>query len=283
MEDYILILNKPKNISSFSYIQKIRKEENIKKIGHAGTLDPLAEGMMIVMANGATKFSDYLMKKDKTYLVEMELGYETDTLDLEGKKINEYKGEIEINIELLNEVLNKYKGKINQIPPMYSAIKKDGIKLYQLARSGEKIELEARDVEIYNIYDVEFNNKKIRFRCDVSSGTYIRSLVRDIGRELGYFATMTELFREKVGKFCKKDFNKKITIEEILDYPKLDINEKLYLELKNGMTKILDIKDKKYDSFSFIKVYCNDKFVGLVEIKNKIGYNYYIKRHKYFK
>lgn len=283
MEDYILILNKPKNISSFSYIQKIRKEENIKKIGHAGTLDPLAEGMMIVMANGATKFSDYLMKKDKTYLVEMELGYETETLDLEGKKINEYKGEIEINIELLNEVLNKYKGKIKQIPPMYSAIKKDGIKLYQLARSGEKIELEARDVEIYNIYDVEFNNKKIRFRCDVSSGTYIRSLVRDIGRELGYFATMTELFREKVGKFCKKDFNKKITIEEILDYPKLDINEKLYLELKNGMTKILDIKDKKYDSFSFIKVYCNDKFVGLVEIKNKIGYTYYIKRHKYFK
>ena len=283
MEDYILILNKPKNISSFSYIQKIRKEENIKKIGHAGTLDPLAEGMMIVMANGATKFSDYLMKKDKTYLVEMELGYETDTLDLEGKKINEYKGEIEINIELLNEVLNKYKGKIKQIPPMYSAIKKDGIKLYQLARSGEKIELESRNVEIYNIYDVEFNNEKIRFRCDVSSGTYIRSLVRDIGRELGYFATMTELFREKVGKFCKKDFNKKITIEEILDYPKLDINEKLYLELKNGMTKILDIKDKKYDSFSFIKVYCNDKFVGLVEIKNKIGYTYYIKRHKYFK
>ena len=283
MEDYILILNKPKNISSFSYIQKIRKEENIKKIGHAGTLDPLAEGLMIVMANAATKFSDYLMKKDKTYLVEMELGYETETLDLEGKKINEYKGEIEINIELLNEVLNKYKGKIKQIPPMYSAIKKDGIKLYQLARSGEKIELEARDVEIYNIYDVEFNNKKIRFRCDVSSGTYIRSLVRDIGRELGYFATMTELFREKVGKFCKKDFNKKITIEEILDYPKLDINEKLYLELKNGMTKILDIKDKKYDSFSFIKVYCNDKFVGLVEIKNKIGYTYYIKRHKYFK
>lgn len=283
MEDYILILNKPKNISSFSYIQKIRKEENIKKIGHAGTLDPLAEGMMIVMANGATKFSDYLMKKDKTYLVEMELGYETDTLDLEGKKINEYKGEIEINIELLNEVLNKYKGKIKQIPPMYSAIKKDGIKLYQLARSGEKIELEARDVEIYNIYNVEFNNKKIRFRCDVSSGTYIRSLVRDIGRELGYYATMTELFREKVGKFCKKDFNKKITIEEILDYPKLDINEKLYLELKNGMTKILDIKDKKYDSFSFIKVYCNDKFVGLVEIKSKIGYTYYIKRHKYFK
>lgn len=283
MEDYILILNKPKNISSFSYIQKIRKEENIKKIGHAGTLDPLAEGMMIVMANGATKFSDYLMKKDKTYLVEMELGYETDTLDLEGKKINEYKGEIEINIELLNEVLNKYKGKIKQIPPMYSAIKKDGIKLYQLARSGEKIELEARNVEIYDIYDVEFNNKKIRFRCDVSSGTYIRSLVRDIGRELGYFATMTELFREKVGKFCKKDFNKKITIEEILDYPKLDINEKLYLELKNGMTKILDIKDKKYDSFSFIKVYYNDKFVGLVEIKNKIGYTYYIKRHKYFK
>ena len=91
MEEYILILNKPKNISSFSYIQKIRREENIKKIGHAGTLDPLAQGLMIVMANNATKFSDYLMKHDKTYLVEMELGYETDTLDLEGEKIKEYK------------------------------------------------------------------------------------------------------------------------------------------------------------------------------------------------
>ena len=283
MEEYILILNKPKNISSFSYIQKIRREENIKKIGHAGTLDPLAQGLMIVMANNATKFSDYLMKHDKTYLVEMELGYETDTLDLEGEKIKEYKGEIKITLNMINKVIEKFKGKIKQIPPMYSAIKKDGIKLYQLARSGEKIELEARDVEIYDIYDVEFNNKKIRFRCDVSSGTYIRSLVRDIGRELGYFATMTDLYREKVGKFTKEDVNKKISLEEILEYPKIEVNEKLYLELKNGMTKILELKNEKYTKTDFFKVYFNNNFIGLVEIKKKMGYNYYIKRHKYFK
>lgn len=283
MEDYILILNKPKNISSFSYIQKIRKEENIKKIGHAGTLDPLAQGLMIVMANGATKFSDYLMKKDKTYLVEMELGYETDTLDLEGEKIKEYKDKIEISVELLTEVLKRYKGKIKQIPPMYSAIKKDGVKLYKLARNGEEVELEARNIEIYDIYDIDLNDRKITFRCNVSSGTYIRSLVRDIGRDLGCFATMTNLYREQVGKFTKKDFNNKISIEDVLDYPNLNIDEKLYLELKNGMTKILELKDCIYNDSVYVKVYFNDKFVGLVEIKNKIGYTYYIKRHKYFK
>ncbi len=283
MEEYILILNKPKNISSFSYIQKIRREENIKKIGHAGTLDPLAQGLMIVMANNATKFSDYLMKHDKTYLVEMELGYETDTLDLEGEKIKEYKGEIKITLNMINKVIEKFKGKIKQIPPMYSAIKKDGVKLYQLARNGQEIELEARNVEIYDIYDLYLNTNKISFRCDVSSGTYIRSLVRDIGRELGYFATMTDLYREKVGKFTKEDINKKISLEEILEYPKIEVNEKLYLELKNGMTKILELKNEKYTKTDFFKVYFNNNFIGLVEIKKKIGYNYYIKRHKYFK
>lgn len=283
MEEYILILNKPKNISSFSYIQKIRREENIKKIGHAGTLDPLAQGLMIVMANNATKFSDYLMKHDKTYLVEMELGYETDTLDLEGEKIKEYKGEIKITLNMINKVIEKFKGKIKQIPPMYSAIKKDGVKLYQLARNGQEIELEARNVEIYDIYDLYLNTNKISFRCDVSSGTYIRSLVRDIGRELGYFATMTDLYREKVGKFTKEDVNKKISLEEILEYPKIEVNEKLYLELKNGMTKILELKNEKYTKTDFFKVYFNNNFIGLVEIKKKMGYNYYIKRHKYFK
>jgi tRNA pseudouridine synthase B len=283
LEEYILILNKPKNISSFSYIQKIRREENIKKIGHAGTLDPLAQGLMIVMANNATKFSDYLMKHDKTYLVEMELGYETDTLDLEGEKIKEYKGEIKITLNMINKVIEKFKGKIKQIPPMYSAIKKDGVKLYQLARNGQEIELEARNVEIYDIYDLYLNTNKISFRCDVSSGTYIRSLVRDIGRELGYFATMTDLYREKVGKFTKEDINKKISLEEILEYPKIEVNEKLYLELKNGMTKILELKNEKYTKTDFFKVYFNNNFIGLVEIKKKIGYNYYIKRHKYFK
>ena len=283
MEEYILILNKPKNISSFSYIQKIRREENIKKIGHAGTLDPLAQGLMIVMANNATKFSDYLMKHDKTYLVEMELGYETDTLDLEGEKIKEYKGEIKITLNMINKVIEKFKGKIKQIPPMYSAIKKDGVKLYQLARNGQEIELEARNVEIYDIYDLYLNTNKISFRCDVSSGTYIRSLVRDIGRELGYFATMTDLYREKVGKFTKEDVNKKISLEEILEYPKIEVNEKLYLELKNGMTTNLELKPETSTTTDFFKVYFNNNFIGLVEIKKKIGYNYYIKRHKYFK
>ncbi|WP_314010236.1 tRNA pseudouridine(55) synthase TruB [Pseudostreptobacillus hongkongensis] len=280
--DYICILNKPKNITSFSYIQKFRKENNIKKIGHAGTLDPLAEGLMIVMVNDATKFSDILMKHDKSYYVEMELGYETDTFDLEGEIINKYDGNINLNLDILNQVISKFIGDIKQIPPMYSAIKKNGVKLYELARKNIEIELESRNIHISNIYDITLKENKISFRCDVSSGTYIRSLVRDLGRELKYFATMTKLVREKIDKFTLNDVDKKFNIEEILNFNKIDIDDTLYKELKNGMTKIIKINDD-YPVNSYLKVYNNTKFIGIVEILKKVGYNYYIKRKIYFK
>ncbi len=282
MDDFILILNKPKNITSFSYIQKIRREMNIKKIGHAGTLDPMAEGLMIVMANDATKFSNYLMKHSKTYYVEMELGYETNTFDLEGVVTNKIDSKIDIKLNDIENVIKKYIGKFKQIPPMFSAIKKNGVKLYDLARKGIEIELEGREIEITNIYDISFSSNIISFRTDVSSGTYIRSLVRDIGRDLNTYSTMTKLVREKINNFSFDDVNKKISVDKIFDYKKIEVDETLYNQLYNGMTKIIELKNID-ENDKYLKIYFNDIFVGIVEIKQKIGYTYYIKRSKYFK
>ncbi|WP_156299515.1 tRNA pseudouridine(55) synthase TruB [Streptobacillus canis] len=282
MEDYILVLNKPKDITSFSYIQKVRKELDIKKIGHAGTLDPMAEGLMIVMANNATKFSDYLMKHSKTYYVEMELGYETNTFDLEGEITNKSDSEFKLSLNQINNTINKYICKFSQIPPMFSAIKKNGVKLYDLARKGIELELDGREVEIYNIYDIEYKENILSFRADVSSGTYIRSLVRDIGRDLDTYATMTKLVRERIDKYTLNDVNTKIPVEKLFNYKRLDVDEKMYLELLNGMTKIIELKVID-ENDKYLKIYYNNIFAGLVEIKQKIRYTYYIKRSKYFK
>lgn len=282
MEDYILVLNKPKDITSFSYIQKVRKELDIKKIGHAGTLDPMAEGLMIVMANNATKFSDYLMKHSKTYYVEMELGYETNTFDLEGEITNKSDSEFKLSLNQINNTINKYIGKFYQIPPMFSAIKKNGVKLYDLARKGIELELDGREVEIYNIYDIEYKENILSFRADVSSGTYIRSLVRDIGRDLDTYATMTKLVRERIDKYTLNDVNTKIPVEKLFNYKRLNVDEKMYLELLNGMTKIIELKVID-ENDKYLKIYYNNIFAGLVEIKQKIRYTYYIKRSKYFK
>ena len=214
-KDGLILLNKSKGISSFAAINELKRKIKAKKVGHAGTLDPMAEGLMIVMVNDATKFSDDLMKKEKEYYVEMELGYKTDTYDLEGTVIERYEAEINISNAQIIKAVNSFKGKIKQIPPMYSAIKVDGKKLYDLARKGVEVERAERNVEISEIRKIKISrpdknskvneNIKISFYAKVSSGTYIRSLVYDIGEKLGVFATMTRLVRTKIGRFEIED------------------------------------------------------------------------------
>lgn len=214
-KDGLILLNKSKGISSFGAINHLKRVIKAKKVGHAGTLDPMAEGLMIVMINDATKFSDDLMKKEKEYYVEMELGYKTDTYDLEGTVIERYETEINISNAQIIKAVNSFKGKIKQIPPMYSAIKVDGKKLYDLARKGVEVERVERNVEISEIRKIKIirpdknlkvnENIKISFYVKVSSGTYIRSLVYDIGEKLGVFATMTRLVRTKIGRFEIED------------------------------------------------------------------------------
>ena len=301
--DGIVLLNKSRGISSFKAINKLKWIIGSSKVGHAGTLDPIAEGLLIVMINNATKFSDNLMKRDKEYFVELELGYETDTYDTEGEITEKYEGNIDVSTEGIIEAVNSFTGEIMQVPPMYSAIKINGEKLYELARKGIEVEREARKVKIYSIREinVEYKEKcKISFYTEVSSGTYIRSLVRDIGRKLGVYATMTRLVRTKIDKYNIEesvsmeeieeklnnqkeifeddsdnennvDGNGKIeeiikfkNIECIFNYEKITLSEEKYKKLKNGMTVLVGFKKFK-DIYAVAenKLYC-------VYVKNEI-------------
>ena len=300
-KDGIILLNKVKGISSFKAINQIKWNIGASKIGHAGTLDPMAEGLMVVMVNSATKFSDDLMKKDKEYYVEMELGYETDTYDTEGKKTKIYDGIIEYDEQNVRDVINSFIGIQDQIPPMYSALKVNGKKMYEMAREGIEIERKPRRVEIYSIRDITIKGQMITFYVEVSSGTYIRSLVRDIGEKLSFWATMTKLIRTKIDKFSlentflfeeiEKIDNKEeliIDIESLFDYEQITLSKNELLKLSNGMTTILELS--KYGISNVgdltnkkLKVYSsNNEFVGIANILKFDESNMYIKRDKYF-
>ena len=300
-KDGIILLNKVKGISSFKAINQIKWNIGASKIGHAGTLDPMAEGLMVVMVNSATKFSDDLMKKDKEYYVEMELGYETDTYDTEGKKTKIYDGIIEYDEQNVRDVINSFIGIQDQIPPMYSALKVNGKKMYEMAREGIEIERKPRRVEIYSIRDITIKGQMITFYVEVSSGTYIRSLVRDIGEKLSFWATMTKLIRTRIDKHSlenaflfeeiEKTENKEelvIDIESLFDYEQITLSKNELLKLSNGMTTILELS--KYGISNVgdltnkkLKVYSsNNEFVGIANILKCDESNMYIKRDKYF-
>ena len=254
--DGIVLLNKSKGISSFKAINKLKWIIKSNKVGHAGTLDPIAEGLLIVMVNNATKFSDNLMKKDKEYFVELELGYETATYDTEGEVTEKYESEINISYEKIFEVINSFIGEIMQVPPMYSAIKINGEKLYELARKGIEVERQPRKVKIYSIREIDIEQNKISFYTEVSSGTYIRSLVRDIGRKLGVYATMTRLVRTKIDKYS---MDESVSLEEI---------EKKLNDEKEIFEKKL-VKDTSDDSsYNENNVDGNGKIEEIIKFKN---------------
>lgn len=284
----IIVVNKPKGITSFDVIRKLKKILKTKKIGHTGTLDPLATGVMLVCVGKATKLASDLEAKDKIYIADFDIGYATDTYDIEGKKIAE--NIIEVSKENLKQSIKKFIGNIKQIPPMYSAIKIDGNKLYHLARKGIEVERPERDVTIEYINLLDFKDNKVKIETKVSKGCYIRSLVYDIGQDLGTYATMTALQRKQVGDYSlensysleqiekmifNNDFNFLKTIEEIFSYDKYSLQTEKELTLyKNGNTvKIKEnLENKRY------RIYFQNEFVGLANIENNNllkGYKYY--------
>ena len=284
----IIIVNKPKGITSFDVIRKLKKILKTKKIGHTGTLDPLATGVMLMCVGKATKLASDLEAKDKVYIADFDIGYATDTYDIEGKKIAE--NTIEISKENLEQSIKKFIGNIKQVPPMYSAIKIDGNKLYHLARKGIEVERPERDVTIEYISLLDFKDNKAKIETKVSKGCYIRSLIYDIGQDLGTYATMTVLQRKQVGdyslenSYCleqieemvlNNDFKFLKTIEEIFSYDKYNLQTEKELTLyKNGNTvKIKEnLENKKY------RIYFQDEFIGLANIENNNllkGYKYY--------
>lgn len=268
--DGIILLNKDTGISSFKAINKLKYKLNLNKIGHAGTLDPLAEGLMIVLVNNATKLSDMLLKQDKEYYVECELGYETDTYDSTGEKTHIFQEEIKINRDRIADILNKFQGNYDQIPPMYSAIKVNGKKLYDLARKGIEVERKHKIVNIEYIKDISIENKTVKFSISVSSGTYIRSVIQDFGRQLGTYATMTKLIRTRIGKFHIENSKKTdditdgsviLNVEKIFDFPKIELNDEEYFKIKNGVKIIKELPDSYYSIF-YNKAYSG---IGITE------------------
>lgn len=282
----IINVNKPSGITSFDVIRVLRKNLKEKRIGHTGTLDPLAEGVLVVCLGRATRLVQDIEGYSKVYIAGFELGYRTDTYDIEGKIVEESEKKY-VTKEMLEETLKKFVGDIKQIPPMYSALKVDGQKLYDLARKGIEIERKARDIHIDFIEILEFDGTKGKIRCGVSKGTYIRSLIDDLGKELGTFATMNSLVRERVGDstidnaYTLEDIERLHqegndtflqSVEEFFDYPKLSIDEGKNLTLfLNGNTIRYNIENGRY------RVYCQDRFLGLANVNNNLlkGYKYF--------
>lgn len=198
----IIIINKPKGYTSHDVVAKVKKILDIKKVGHTGTLDPNATGVLPLLLNQGTKLSKYLIDHDKEYEVVLKLGIKTDTLDGEGNKIEERV--VDWNkLQDVEKVLQGLKGKQKQIPPMYSAIKVKGKKLYEYARNGQTVEIAPREIEIYHIelQAIDKEKNEILFKVECSKGTYIRSLCEEIAKRLGTIGYMKELNRTKVGKF----------------------------------------------------------------------------------
>lgn len=218
--DGVIIINKPKGYTSNDVVQKVRKLLHTKKVGHAGTLDPLATGVLPILVGQGTKLSKYLIEHDKTYIAEITLGEKKSTGDLEGETIAT-KAVGDITESIIKETLCSFLGKQNQLPPMYSAIKKDGKKLYEYAREGIEVERQPREIEIKDIKLLEYKENKITYEVSCSKGTYIRVLCENIAEKLGTVGYMSNLNRTRVNQFKLEEaqdlenITKYISIEEV--------------------------------------------------------------------
>ena len=229
----ILIINKPQGFTSQDVVSKTKKILNIKKAGHTGTLDPMATGVLPVLLGNYTKLSKYLIEHDKTYIATLKLGQKTDTGDIEGNIIqSDLVKKENLNIDNVKKVLESFLGKQKQIPPMYSAIKVNGKKLYEYAREGKSIEVLPRDIEIYNIDLLNIDNLEITFEVSCSKGTYIRVLCEDIATRRDTIGTMSVLKRTIVDKF---------NIENAITFEELELNLNNSEFFKNNLFKMEDL------------------------------------------
>ena len=261
MTDGVLVVNKPKSYTSRDVVNKVSKILKTKKIGHTGTLDPIASGVLVLTIGRATKLSEVITSEEKTYIATAILGLQTETLDTEGEVLKEE--DVILDKEEVVGVLNSFKKTYNQQVPIYSAVKVNGKKLYEYARNNEYVELPSREVAIKEIklLDMFYENNKtiIKFICTVSKGTYIRSLINDIATSLNTFGIMSDLIRVKQGNYSiddsytieqieNKDYNI-ITLEDILkDYYTVLMDVQLEFKVKNGVA-LKNIYNKDYVLF----------------------------------
>ncbi len=236
--DGILLINKEKGMTSRDVVNKICKKLNTTKVGHTGTLDPIATGLMVICVGEGLKLVQLLTNHDKDYVAKVKLGIKTDTYDITGNILEEK--EYELEKEDLIKVLNSFNGEYEQTVPIYSSIKVNGKKLYEYAREKKEVELPKHLVKISNIKLFDYNNDSFTFSVTVSSGTYIRSLINDIGNKLGIPMVMEELQRTRVGDYKLDDATdvddlKIIPIIDALNIKKIEVDEALLKKVSNGV------------------------------------------------
>ena len=271
--DGFFLLNKEKGITSNQLVQKIKKNLSLRKVGHLGTLDPMATGLMVIAVNRATKFSSYFLESDKSYYATVKLGTSTDTDDALGNVIaasdnfptkeNTYK------------VLNSFHGKSLQRAPYYSALKHKGKPLYKYARKGDLISKPPREINIFSIKDFIFDHDEFSFLIHCSKGTYIRSIARDLGKKLGCCAHLAELKRVSQGKF---NINQASAIELVETNNLISIEEAFkqfsHIKLKNDQLKIFlnggKLKNIKREDNDYRIYDLSSKFLGIGNVSNNV-------------
>ena len=279
----VIVVNKEKGYTSRDVVNIVGKHLGTKKIGHTGTLDPEACGVLVLCVGKCLKLVEMMVGHDKEYIAKVRLGIETDTLDMAGKILREERVPVLEKSDIEN-ILKLFKGKIRQQVPMYSAIKVNGKKLYEYARNGIEVELPVREVEIYEIElisDIEDNSFWIK--CKVSSGTYIRSLVRDIAYKLGSVGVMESLERTSLGKFrieesytlddIKNNNYKVLDIKDIVDLPRIMVDKDTELRIRNGQ-----VLKKFFDTDMAMIVNENEEVLAIYQVKDEC----YVKPYRMF-
>ena len=282
----ILNIDKPAGITSYDVVDVIKRVFVGSKVGHTGTLDPVATGVLPILIGDATKLSDNLTAENKAYRVKMLLGVETNTYDITGKIV--YASVVNKDEIYIRERIKRFIGVQEQTPPIYSAIKVEGKRAYEYAREGKELELKPRTIEIYDINNiaVDLRHREVSFDVYCTKGTYVRSLVNDIGKKLGCGATMVELIRLKNGNFDIKDSvplydflklnfeemkKRIISIEDYYsDLKRINMSKEEYTKFYNGVKLEYDEQDK------LVKVYEDNKYRGLGRIKDGILKRYLI-------
>ncbi|MBO4693032.1 MAG: tRNA pseudouridine(55) synthase TruB [Clostridia bacterium] len=275
----LLLINKPEGVTSFGVVKKIKKLTKENHVGHTGTLDPMATGVLPVLIGRATKLSNYMLCADKCYRAGVKLGITTDTLDITGRVIKDIK--VAVTNEQIDLALSRFSGEIEQTPPMFSAVKKDGVRLYKLAREGKQVDIPSRKVSVFSIRretEIDRNGEFLMY-CHVSKGTYIRSLVRDIGDFCGTGAVLLSLVRTKTAGFSlencvlldeltEENINEHIlpADEAVKEFQTVFVTNAQALRFSNGGS--LDISRLRQKSFSLgeiVKINFKDTFLGLAE------------------
>lgn len=272
--DELIVVNKPINLTSRDVVNEVCHILNTKKVGHTGTLDPIATGVLVILTGKYTKLVDVITSMDKEYIAKIKLGIKTDTSDITGNVIE--KRDVKISYEKVKEVFDNFSKTYMQTVPKYSAVKINGKKLYEYARSNIDIELPKRSVNIYTLELLEVTSDTITFKTKVSKGTYIRSLITDLCDKLNTVGTMSSLTRTKQGKFDIKDSYtlddlklnnyKGLKINEFLDYEVIEINDNEYKKIINGnkIKNTYNISDKVIFSYNnrFLAIYeCIDDYL----------------------